>query len=62
MLAQRDDLRAPSGKRAHDRATAAEIGAVADADESLLYSLTGWAEPVYGAQLSDELMATLAAC
>lgn len=35
---------------------------IVDADESLLYSLTGWAEPVYGAQLSDELMATLAAC
>ena len=35
---------------------------VVDVDESLLFTLTGWAEPVYGAQPSDELLATLAAC
>lgn len=32
-----------------------------DVEESLLFSLTGWAEPVFTAQPSDELLARLAA-
>lgn len=34
---------------------------VVDVDESLLFTLTGWAEPVYSAELSAELSARLAA-
>lgn len=34
---------------------------VVDVDESLLFTLTGWAEPVFGADLSPELMSRLSA-
>jgi diaminopimelate epimerase len=33
---------------------------IVDVEESLLFSLAGWAEPVYEAQLSDALLARLA--